>query len=141
MTTLFKINQDLDQICEEIYLLELEGQKPSQDLIDKLFNAMNEEGEKIDSCCMYIHSAQGEIEVYKNHIKGVQADIKKLEKSIEYLKGVADLAMKSRGLKELKGKFGHKFSYRRSSSVEITDSEALPESVINIVVIPSESSS
>ncbi len=132
MSTLYEITSELDSIVNELHQYEQDQLEVPTELAQRLNGLLDQEGEKVDRCCIYITKTDKEIEHLKSHLQVVQSEIKKKERMIEYLKNIALNTMNRRGVRELQGKLGHKFSLRESTSVEIYDTKLLPDTFLKL---------
>jgi len=98
-----------------------------------LETSLTSQAEKVDRCAAFVSRANHEIEWVKSEIEVLNKRKKQLEKSVERMKELAKFVMEKEGIRELTGLRGHKFSLRKSQSVEVVDESLVPAEFSRVV--------
>ena len=125
---IYEINKAIEDILEDGFSVD---EETGEILFDESnLNALNAEiSEKIENVACYIKNLTADISALKEEEKNLNARRKQKERKIDSLKGYINYAMELSGRKSLESP-RCKVSYRKSSSVEVPDINALDKDYI-----------
>ena len=125
---IYEINKAIEDILEDGFSVDEETGEILFDESD--LNALDAEiSEKIENVACYIKNLTADISALKEEEKNLNARRKQKERKIDSLKGYINYAMELSGRKSLESP-RCKVSYRKSSSVEVPDINALDKDYI-----------
>ena len=129
---IYEINKTIEDILEDGFSVDEETGEILFDESD--LNALNAEiSEKIENVACYIKNLTADISALKEEEKNLSARRKQKERKIESLRDYINYAMGLSGRKSLESP-RCKVSYRKSSSVEVPDVNALDKDYITEVI-------
>ena len=125
---IYEINKAIEDILEDGFSVDEETGEILFDESD--LNALDAEiSEKIENVACYIKNLTADISALKEEEKNLSTRRKQKERKIDSLKGYINYAMELSGRKSLESP-RCKVSFRKSSSVEVPDINALDEDYI-----------
>ena len=125
---IYEINKAIEDILEDGFSVDEETGEILFDESD--LNALNAEiSEKIENVACYIKNLTADISALKEEERNLNTRRKQKERKIDSLKGYINYAMELSGRKSLESP-RCKVSFRKSSSVEVPDINALDEDYI-----------
>lgn len=125
---IYEINKAIEDILEDGFSVDEETGEILFDESD--LNALDAEiSEKIENVACYIKNLTADISALKEEEKNLSTRRKQKERKIDSLKGYIDYAMELSGRKSLESP-RCKVSFRKSSSVEVPDINALDKDYI-----------
>ena len=125
---IYEINKAIEDILEDGFSVDEETGEILFDESD--LNALNAEiSEKIENVACYIKNLTADISALKEEERNLNTRRKQKERKIDSLKGYINYAMELSGRKSLESP-RCKVSYRKSSSVEVPDINALDKDYI-----------
>ena len=125
---IYEINKAIEDILEDGFSVDEETGEILFDESD--LNALDAEiSEKIENVACYIKNLTADISALKEEEKNLSARRKQKERKIDSLKGYINYAMELSGRKSLESP-RCKVSFRKSSSVEVPDINALDKDYI-----------
>ena len=129
---IYEINKTIEDILEDGFSVDEETGEILFDESD--LNALNAEiSEKIENVACYIKNLTADISALKEEEKNLSTRRKQKERKIESLRDYINYAMGLSGRKSLESP-RCKVSYRKSSSVEVPDVNALDKDYITEVI-------
>ena len=125
---IYEINKAIEDILEDGFSVDEETGEVLFDESD--LNALNAEiSEKIENVACYIKNLTADISALKEEERNLNTRRKQKERKIDSLKGYINYAMELSGRKSLESP-RCKVSFRKSSSVEVPDINALDKDYI-----------
>lgn len=125
---IYEINKAIEDILEDGFSVDEETGEILFDESD--LNALDAEiSEKIENVACYIKNLTADISALKEEEKNLNTRRKQKERKIESLRGYINYAMGLSGRKSLESP-RCRISFRKSTQVEISDLEHLPEQFI-----------
>ena len=125
---IYEINKAIEDILEDGFSVDEETGEILFDESD--LNALNAEiSEKIENVACYIKNLTADISALKEEERNLNTRRKQKERKIDSLKGYINYAMELSGRKSLESP-RCKVSFRKSSSVEVPDINALDKDYI-----------
>ena len=125
---IYEINKAIEDILEDGFSVDEETGEILFDESD--LNALNAEiSEKIENVACYIKNLTADISALKEEERNLNTRRKQKERKIDSLKGYINYAMELSGRKSLESP-RCKVSYRKSSSVEVPDINALDKDYV-----------
>jgi DNA repair exonuclease SbcCD ATPase subunit len=131
--TLIELTNELSQLIDRINELEDMGEKVPEGMLVLLETSLTKQADKVDRCAAFVSRAKSEIEWLEGEISLLQARKKQVERGVDRVKDLAKLVMQKENVRELTGLRGHKFSLRKSQSVEVVDESLVPGEFTRIV--------
>ena len=131
--SLVALTNELTSLVERIDEIEQAGEKVPEEMIVLLETALTAQADKVDRCAAFVSRSNAEIDWVKGEIELLKARQKQLERGVERMKELAKLVMEREGVREIVGLRGHKFSLRKSQSVEVVDESLVPAEFTRIV--------
>ena len=106
-------------------LIELDPDAHENQLVIK--DRLNALGHKVDSYIGFNNFCKSQIDMFENEIAHLKKQISNYERLQDHLKYKAEQALIALNTDQIKSDNGHKIAFRKSESVEITDTQALPD--------------
>lgn len=125
--TLIEHTDDLNALMNKADSLAQAGEDVPAELMDQITEALTQQGEKVDRCAAWVSRAMAEIVWLKEEKASIDAQIRRVERTIERMNYLAGVVMDIAQLDKLEGLKGHSFRWNHSSAVGEVDVDALPE--------------
>lgn len=125
--SLVDVNKEMFDLFARLNEIEELGETVPKELAERVNQLLEVKAEKVDRYVAFERFCKSQAEWLRSEKKVLDAEIKRIDRTVERLKSAALLVMSSTGECEILGKAGHKFLMRESSSVKITDITKVPE--------------